>query len=360
MRKPIALFMPKTRISMITGLAMLAWGAAPAMAAHDGGKLYGQFCAACHGQRGTGGVGVPLSLPDFLSTADDDYLRKSIRLGRPGRVMPAFRQLSDVEVSAIVNYIRSWVSPASSAAALATPVKGDAGHGEKLYAKYCTTCHGEHGEGGHGTGVTFSRPRDLPVLAPALNNPGFLASASDAMIKTTLMRGRQETPMPSFLNMGLKESDIDDLVAYLRTLERKPVPVAVKTPADEAPTIVRASPYTMSQTIEKLKIAIGAANMRLIRTEAFDQPFSKKGAGNKRHVVVDSCDFDFLDKALKVDPRVGLFLPCRFTVTERHGKVSVMAINPKRLSAIFNNSELDQLCEQMYRVYVDIIEEATL
>jgi len=347
-------------IAMIAGLTTLAWGVAPAMAAHDGEKLYGQFCAACHGHRGAGGVGVPLSLPDFLATVDDDYLHKTIRLGRPGRVMPAFRQLSDAEVGAIVSHIRGWSPAAPPAAARDTPMKGDAGRGEKLYARHCTACHGEHGEGGHGTGVTFSRPRDLPVLAPALNNPGFLASASDAMIKTTLMRGRQGTPMRSFLKQGLKEADINDVVAYVRTLAHKPASPVVKATTEEPPTIVRVSPYTMDQTVEKLKIAIGAANMRLIRTEAFDQPFSEKGAENKRHVVVDSCDFNFLNKALTVDPRVGLFLPCRFTLTESHGKVSVMAINPKRLSAIFNNSELDQLCDQMYRVYVDIIEEATL
>jgi cytochrome c oxidase cbb3-type subunit 3 len=360
MTRLIPLFTHKVRIAMIAGLITLACGAVPAMAAHDGEKLYGQFCAACHGHRGVGGVGVPLSLPDFLSTVDDDYLHKTIRLGRPGRVMPAFRQLSDAEVSALVSYIRGWSPAASSAAVRMTSIKGDASHGEKLYARYCVACHGEHGEGGHGTGVTLSRPRDLPVLAPALNNPGFLAAASDALIKTTLMRGRQGTPMPSFLKQGLKEADINDVVAYVRTLEHKPATPSIRAMAEEPPTIVRASPYTMDQTIEKLKIAIGAANMRLIRTEAFDQPFWEKGAESKHHVVIDSCDFDFLDKALKVDPRAGLFLPCRFTLTENHGKVSVMAINPKRLSAIFNNSELDQLCDQMYHVYVDIIEEATL
>ena len=355
MKNLIHFFRRMERVVFVVALAIYA---APVAAEHDGAKLYAHYCAACHGHRGVGGVGVPLSLPDFLFTADDGYLHKTIRLGRPGRVMPAFRQLSDAEVSAIVKHIRSW-SPATTTIRASTD-KGNAGQGGKIYAKFCAACHGAQGEGGHGTGVTFSRPRDLPVLAPALNNPGFLASASDAMIKATLMRGREGTPMPSFLKLGLKESDLDDVVAYLRTLERKPVTAAAKSPADEAPTIVRASPYTMEQTIEKLKIAIGAANLRLIRTEAFDQPFSEKGAENKRHVVVDSCDFNFLNKALTVDPRVGLFLPCRFTLTESHGKVSVMAINPKRLSAIFNNSELDQLCDQMYRVYVDIIEEATL
>src|SRR3989344_8717680 len=137
MKRLLPLFTHKACLAMIAGLSALAWGTTPAMAAHDGEKLYGQFCAACHGHRGIGGVGVPLSLPDFLSTVDDDYLRKTIRLGRPGRVMPAFRQLSDAEVGAIVNHIRGWAPAASSAAVRVTPIKGDAGHGEKLHARNC-------------------------------------------------------------------------------------------------------------------------------------------------------------------------------------------------------------------------------
>lgn len=345
-------------VSIITGALGLA--VSSAWAAPDGSKLFSQYCTACHGSQGTGGVGTPLALPDFLAAADDEYLRQSIRLGRPGRVMPAFQRLSDREVDAIVRLIRGWAPSAAPMAAVATaPVTGNAEHGEKLYAKYCRACHGSRGEGGQGTGVTFSRPRDLPVMAPALNNPGFLAAASDAMIKTTLMRGRQGTPMPSFMKQGLKEQDIDDLVAFVRAFAHTPLPHPVRSVADEPPIIERESPYGMDETIEKLKIAIGAANMRLIRVEAFDQTFSGKNKENRRHITIDSCDFSFLDQALKIDPRVGLFLPCRFTLTEQDGKVRVMTINPKRLSAIFNNSELNQLCDKMYQVYVGIIEEAT-
>ncbi len=337
-----------------------AWVVTPtAWAAPDGTKLFAQYCAACHGSRGTGGVGIPLALPDFLAAADDEYLRKTIRLGRPGRVMPAFRQLTDRETDAIVKLIRGWAPSAAPSATVATaPVEGNAEHGATLYAQYCVACHGSHGEGGQGTGVTFSRPRDLPVLAPALNNPGFLAAASDAMIKSTLMRGRQGTPMPSFLKQGLKEQDIDDLVAYVRALAHTALLHPVKSVTDEPPIIVRESSSNLDETIEKLKNAIGAANMRLIRVESFDQTFSEKNRENKRHIMIDSCDFGFLNQALKIDPRVGLFLPCRFTLTEQDGKVRIMTVNPKRLSALFNNSELNQLCDQMYKVYVDIIEEA--
>jgi cytochrome c oxidase cbb3-type subunit 3 len=40
--------------------------------------------------------------------------------------------------------------------------------------------------------------------------------------------------------------------------------------------------------------------------------------------------------------------------------VQVMSVNPKVLSQLFNNSELNQLCEQLEQSYTAIIEEATL
>ncbi len=50
------------------------------------------------------------------------------------------------------------------------------------------------------------------MIAPALDNPGFQKSVSDAMLKATLLRGREGTPMPSIEALGLKEKDADDLV----------------------------------------------------------------------------------------------------------------------------------------------------
>jgi len=57
---------------------------------------------------------------------------------------------------------------------------------------------------------------------------------------------------------------------------------------------------------------------------------------------------------------VGLFLPCRITVVEQGGKVSMMAANPKRLSRLFNNSELNRMCDEMTRMYRTIMDDATL
>ena len=72
------------------------------------------------------------------------------------------------------------------------------------------------------------------------------------------------------------------------------------------------------------------------------------------------CNFNFLNKALAIDPRVGMFLPCRVTVVKSGDKVNIMAINPLKLSPLFNNSELNDACREMYEVYTELLEEASL
>jgi cytochrome c oxidase cbb3-type subunit 3 len=67
-----------------------------------------------------------------------------------------------------------------------------------------------------------------------------------------------------------------------------------------------------------------------------------------------------LNKALAIDPRVGLFLPCRVTLIEKDNKVSMITINPAAMSQQFNNDELNKLCEEMTALYEEILEEAAL
>lgn len=324
-----------------------------------GKQLFSDNCAVCHGIEGKGGVGVPLSLPEFIDNVDDDYLRLSIKEGRPGRVMPAFASIKKENISAIIRYMRAWTGrPAPRFSR--TLISGDVAKGKRLYEQRCATCHGPMGEGGKGTGVTFSRPRDLPILAPSLNNPGFLASASDEMIRHTLVKGRKGTPMMSFLKQGLSHHDINNVVAYVRSFGKQNLANRHEIFAAEPPYLVRESRYSVDQTVNNLKDAILSANMRLIRTQYLEQGLYSPGNENKQQVIVYSCGFNFLNEALKVDPRVGLFLPCRVTVVEHNGKVLVMTVNPKRLSVVFNNSELERLCDQMYGIYLDILEETTL
>lgn len=325
-------------------------------ASPNGEALYSTHCSACHGPTGHGGVGVPLALPDFQYGVTNDYLEKSIRLGRPGRIMPAFTQLTDPEVKAIIKHLRQW-APGKPFKYSNKKIEGDIKHGKQLFVKNCAACHGVNGEGGSGTGVTFSRPRDFPVIAPALNNSGFLSSAPDTMIKTVLMNGREGTPMPSFLKQGLSEKDIDDVVAYVRSFENQSS--ILKKEKIIEPLISFESPNSLDDTVEIIKRAITGKNFKLIRVQYLNQGLVDKGKENKKQVMLYFCNFNFLNRALAIDPRVGLFLPCRITAVEEKGKVTVMASNPLFMSRLFNNENLEKLCQEMYDLYAEMVEEST-
>ena len=102
-----------------------------ASGAPSGQQLYDTHCAVCHGANGDGGVGVPLSLPDFQYGITDDFLAKTIRHGRPGRIMPAFSQLSDSEINALVKHVRQW-APGKPIAPPNKKITGDLVHGKQL------------------------------------------------------------------------------------------------------------------------------------------------------------------------------------------------------------------------------------
>jgi len=326
--------------------------------ASEAENLYLDNCSICHGSDGHGGVGVPLALTAFLQQSPDEYLKRTIRSGRPGRVMPSFSKLSDQQIELIVGYIRSWEPDIKPARWDPSPVNGDASHGQQLYQTFCISCHGKEGAGGQGTGVMFSRKKDLPIMAPAIGNPGFLHAASDHMIRDIILHGRPNTPMQKAKKFGLDEHAVSDLVAYIRSLEKPLQTTSVDDPQEPA-SLIYDSPYSFAETIENVKRAAVGMNFRLIRDQPLDQGLVAHGQETKHHMMVYFCNFDFLYKALAIDPRVGLFLPCRVTVIEQHGKVQVMSINPRRLSRLFNNNELDEACDQMHRLYVAILEDAT-
>ena len=340
----------------ILSCAFLLAASTSLQAKQNGEQLYTSNCSACHGVNGNGGVGVPLALPDFQYGVTNDYLEKTIRLGRPGRIMPAFTGLSDNEVKAIIKYIRTW-APGKPFKYSNKKINGNPKHGAQLFAKNCAACHGANAEGGKGTGVTFSRPRDLPVIAPALNNLGFLASAPDLMIKTVLMNGREGTPMVSFLKQGLSEKDIDDVVSYIRSFEKTSINKKSKEVVN--PLISYESPHSLNDTVEIIKRAVLGKNFKIIREQYLNQGLVGEGKENKKQVMIYFCNFNFLNRALAIDPRVGLFLPCRITAIEEKGKVTVMATNPLYMSPLFNNEELHKLCQDMHDVYVEIVEEST-
>jgi len=340
---------------LVLSLLLITPLASPAI---DGEKLYTENCAICHGSEGTGGVGIPLALPSFLEQAPDEYLIRTILFGRPGRVMPAFSNLSHAQAKAITGFIRQW-GDSKPPVWDETPVKGNAKNGQAFFDTHCASCHSKGATGGKGTGVMFSRTKSALITAPALNNPGFLNSASDLMIKNIILKGRSNTPMQPASTFGLSETDVNDIVSYIRSLE-KPLLSTPKALEEESAALVYDSSYSFEETVENVRRAAVGMNFRLIREQALDHGLVAEDKESKKQTMIYFCNFKFLYQALTIDPRVGMFLPCRVTVVENKGQVQVMSINPRRLSRLFNNNELDNACTKMHELYTSILEEATL
>jgi cytochrome c oxidase cbb3-type subunit 3 len=327
-------------------------------AAPDGKQLYRDNCSVCHQTKGKGGIGLPLTEP-ILKQVSDDYLLKTIRVGRPGRIMPPFQHLSDAQVRAIVKYMRDWTGN-SGPVFSSEPVKGDMNKGKQLFAERCASCHGKDGSGADdGTGVTLSRERAFGVMPPAITNAGFLQAAPDAMIKHIISKGRPSGKMPTF-DKQLTDVQKNDVVAYIRSFEDQDK-VVVSPPKDASAAWIVESPYDFETTVENVRQALTGANFRIFPARFLEQGLTDEFSHNQRQVAIRFCNFKELYHLLQVEPRLGTVLPCRINVLERKdGKVILVASDVANIAYLFNNDKLVELGKVMGEIIRDVMDEATL
>ncbi len=176
--------------------------------------LYSQNCAGCHGASGKGGAAIALGNPVFLAIADDSVIRRTVASGVSGTSMPAFAQsaggmLTDKQIDALVNGIRSWAK--SDVLNNATPppyssrTPGDPQRGAEAYRTYCSSCHGTDGRGGN--------------KASSIVDGAYLALVSDQELRTIVIAGRPELGAPDWRGdvegRPMSTEEISDVVAWL-------------------------------------------------------------------------------------------------------------------------------------------------
>ncbi len=210
-------------------LALIGIGV-PALAqegdVENGKALFSEYCAVCHGYDGQGRVGA--SLEGWFSSIDPEaFVRSTVSSGVAG-TMPAFAQsnggpLTEEQIDDIAAYILSWqerVEPAPTPTPVpVTPiptvagVEGDPTAGAQVFARECQVCHGERGQGGVGASLS-------DVIAS--NQPA-------AFIRQVVTEGVDGSPMPAFEGV-LGEDDVENVVAYVLSWERRPAPQATPEP----------------------------------------------------------------------------------------------------------------------------------
>ena len=93
----------------------------------DGGRVFQNNCANCHGPDGDGIAGIDLGRGQFRRPMTDQDLVQIIRNGIPGTPMPA-SNFSEEQASHVVAYLR-----AEAAARRSTSAGGDAARGRALF-----------------------------------------------------------------------------------------------------------------------------------------------------------------------------------------------------------------------------------
>jgi len=146
----------------------VAWAGASLRAQHntaadieDGGRVFQNSCANCHGPDGNEVAGIDLGRGQFRRPMTDQDLAQIIRTGIPGTPMPA-SNFSEEQAARVVAYLRSVAAARQSVTAV-----GDAVRGKALFESKgtCATCHRVNGTGSR--------------LGPDLTNVGQLRRAVD-------------------------------------------------------------------------------------------------------------------------------------------------------------------------------------
>lgn len=88
----------------------------------------------------------------------------------------------------------------------------DAEGGKAIYAAKCLACHGEQGKGDGPAAAALPKP------VPDLTKPEFWKDMTDDRLKSSISNGKPNGVMRPF---PMKPEQMDNLVAYLRTLEPK-------------------------------------------------------------------------------------------------------------------------------------------
>jgi cytochrome c oxidase cbb3-type subunit 3 len=191
-------------------------------------QTYAKLCAPCHAKnlKGYAADHAPSLINEaFLESATDDFIAKSILVGRPGTSMGAYGKamggpLDDMQIAELTAWIRMQGPPAKKLAAVG---KGDPARGIRMYDEYCKSCHGDattRGEAIH------------------LANPAFQKLASDAFIRYGIEKGRPGTKMLPFGGV-LKPQQLDDLVAYIRVLGSNTASVSLlPAPTGKEPLVI--------------------------------------------------------------------------------------------------------------------------
>jgi putative heme-binding domain-containing protein len=249
-------------LGRLTLTACLGLASAALLAQHDtaadiedGGRVFQNSCANCHGPDGDEIAGIDLGRGQFRRASSDEDLIRIIRNGIPGTPMPA-NNFSEEQAARVVAYLRSVARSRTS-----STTAGDVARGRVVFAGKgtCLNCHRVDGEGGRlGPDLTsigqlrrtveLERSLVEPDIEVLGGNRFYRVVAKDGVMTTgrllnldtftiQLLDSKEQlrsfvksdlrdhgfvekSPMPSFKDK-LDAQELADVVSYLASLKTK-------------------------------------------------------------------------------------------------------------------------------------------
>ncbi len=198
-------------------------------------ETYKNLCARCHGEKGDGkGINSTyidpaprdLTLAEFMANKPESRLINSIQNGVPGTSMPPWSKvLTADQTKGVLDYV--WASFVKTPHRQLKPRKipdvnpvamtpESIHQGEAIYLQRCTGCHGRKADGHGPNSLDISpRPRNL-------RNAAFVQATSDRRLLESITYGVEGTAMPSWIDYGLSQNQIGDILNYIRSLNAEP------------------------------------------------------------------------------------------------------------------------------------------
>jgi mono/diheme cytochrome c family protein len=195
---------------------------------------YHDLCMRCHGEKGDGNGKVAWYIDPsprdftkaaFMTSKPRERFVTSIRNGVAGTSMPPWgRMLKDEQAGAMLDYVLQTFTkePLKELKARNLPEKNPAAvskesiaHGEQVFLERCTGCHGRKADG--------KGPNSLDILPHPRNlrNSWFVDSVTDRRLFESILYGVQGTAMPSWMDYGLTQKDVGDIINFIRSTSKK-------------------------------------------------------------------------------------------------------------------------------------------
>lgn len=231
----------------------------------EGKYVFERNCTVCHGVRGDGAGEMAANLSPrprsfregmfkfrttpFGALPTEEDLRHTIKHGLSGTAMGMFSQLSEEDITAVIEYVKSFSRRWRKAENYAEPIKfpdppswlsdptqkaDHAKKGARLFGIHCASCHGPAAD---GKGVAIVGLKDIwnqPAKPSDLRQPHLRCGDRPEDVYRVLSTGLNGTSMMSF-DALLSSDQRWDIIAWIFTQKLPDVPTLGSAPPREVP-----------------------------------------------------------------------------------------------------------------------------